>query len=802
MKPSVWPDWIDHLKAKSANLGGETLADHTWDVLVKMAELYRLRPNLPALVATPNLWHMLFWTVFLHDFGKAARGFQGMLSGRGRWEHRHEVLSLAFVPWIASGLTSDELNAISAAIVSHHRDQETIAKKYDKVDDEDSLDVLLAELDPDDLPLLWRWLHECMVPWIAALGLDSVVRPLALMPQAQAVLLVQRQCIRQIRQQLSRYHRLVRYDLPLQSQQIKLLHVLLRGLTTSADHMASAHLKEMPTPLHEAWDALAARIRELSTPEIAANEAYQHQRDAATMSTKSAILMAPTGSGKTEAALYWAVGNGAQPVPRLFYALPYQASMNAMFDRLRHDTTGFGSDAVGLQHGKALQALYLRLLDQETNPAVAAARAGWQKNINTLNARPLKVFSPYQALKALFQIRGFEALFTDYAQAAFIFDEIHAYEPGRLALILVLIEYLRQHFGARFFVMSATFPRLIRERLQQVLDSPSLIQADTELFQRFRRHRLHLLDGELPGGVAQIIAEYHAGRQVLVAANTVRRAQEMRQLLRQAGVPSSDIVLIHSRFTMRDRSRLEADVMDRCRLGTAAPQPFILIATQVIEVSLNIDLDVIYSEPAPLEALLQRFGRINRSRKKGICPVYVFREPTDGQGVYGRSSDKSISGHIVRVTLAELEDHDTHEIDESAINDWLDRIYSDPVLLAGWQAEFDRIADQARTFLQGLCAYNSSDTGEEQFEALFDNVEVLPQCFEAEYLDYLSNGEFLESSQLLVGINAQRYQIFRRKGWIRPAASDTDRKQWVVRLPYTATDGLHFDPDISIEEDS
>ncbi len=72
MKPSPWPDWMDHLLAKSKQYGGETLAGHTWDVLCRLADLYRLRPHL---ADGARLWHCLYWSAFLHDFGKAAQAF-------------------------------------------------------------------------------------------------------------------------------------------------------------------------------------------------------------------------------------------------------------------------------------------------------------------------------------------------------------------------------------------------------------------------------------------------------------------------------------------------------------------------------------------------------------------------------------------------------------------------------------------------------------------------------------------------------------------------------------------------------
>ena len=129
MQPAVWPDWLDDTWAKSAGKGeqrGESLAQHTWLVLSRLTDLQRLRPELPKLVSVRKLWHYLFWTCLLHDFGKAAQGFQNMLRGNERWPQRHEALSLVFVDWIAGDLSADEQRWIVAGIASHHRDAKTI----------------------------------------------------------------------------------------------------------------------------------------------------------------------------------------------------------------------------------------------------------------------------------------------------------------------------------------------------------------------------------------------------------------------------------------------------------------------------------------------------------------------------------------------------------------------------------------------------------------------------------------------------------------------------------------------------
>ena len=782
MKPSPWPNQIEHLLAKSQQHGGETLAEHTWDVLCRLADLYHLRPQL----MSDRQWHCLYWAAFLHDFGKAARGFQRRLKGGPTWDHRHEVLSLGFVDAIAHDFSEEEQRWLVAAIVSHHRDADEIAQLYPPGLRKDPLIELCNDLPEQTAQDLFTWLATCANPWRDQLGMGKVVAAITLQPSGIDP--------QRIRHWLTVYQDWV--DTLANSATAvatRLPGILLRGLITTADHLASAHLHRLPPPIRDHWRLLFSPDQQL----------YPHQQSSAELSgkTEAMLLMAPTGSGKTEAALAWALGDATQAPARIFYVLPYQASMNAMYDRLRHL---FGEQAVGLQHGRAAQALYARFRDGEEWSASVARRVQWEKNLNLLHARPLKVLSPYQLLKALFQLRGFEAMLTDYTQAVFIFDEIHAYEPERLALIIGLMRYLHQYLNARFLVMSATFPSLIIDRLTHALGTPVMVQATPDIFARFRRHRLHLRDGELidPKTIREIANCVQDGQQVLVCANTVARAQMLRDLLAQAGLKEEQLILLHSRFTYRDRNQIEQTIRDRCAHGSVQRAPLVLVATQVVEVSLDIDLDTIYTDPAPLEALLQRFGRVNRRGMKGIAPVYVFRQPADGQGVYGRHRDPAQAGHIVRVTLTELERHNSEIIDEAAVQAWLDRIYADPLLDQQWREAFERMQQQVDLIINGLCPFQSDQQREDEFEQMFDGVDVVPQCFERDYIDLLVNERFIEANDYLVSISKQRFAILRSQGKLQPAETTGRRRIWVAQTPYDSRNGLSFgdsinDPDWS-----
>jgi CRISPR-associated endonuclease/helicase Cas3 len=789
-----WPEGLDGVWAKSAGRGAggqpETLAAHTWEVLSRLAEWVHLRPDLPDALGVPRLWSILCWAAWLHDWGKAAGGFQARLRGGARWPHRHEALSLAFVDWVADGFSPDEQAWLVAAIVSHHKDADEMARLYpppdpDKEgDDVDPLAARVAELDAAMLDGLWRWLDGCAADWVADLGLDALgVTPPRLPVRDDAVAGVQRQGAARVRYWLRVYRRLVRRLARAADPALTVVGMVLRGHVINADHGASAHAGALPRVTLDAGTVLSSRG-------LAREDLFRHQV-AAAETTGSALLTAPTGSGKTEAALLWAarqVQTGGAPA-RLFYTLPYQASMNAMKLRLEGS---FGAEQVGLQHGRGLLALYRMLLERDADSQAAARQAKRMRDLVRLNYPPVRVFSPYQMLKAMYRLRGYEALLSDYYGALFVFDEIHAYEVQRLALILKSIAYLARHYGARFLIMSATFPTLIKDWLRQALGEAVEIGATPALFRRFRRHRLCLLAGELlsEAGLARVAADARAGRSVLVVCNLVDRAQAVYTAL-QERLAGDDVplVLLHGRFTGRDRLEKEALVRRSVGATRRTRQPIVLVATQVVEVSLDIDLDTIYTDPAPLEALVQRFGRVNRRGHLGLAPVHVYRQPDDGQYIY--------DADLVAGALAVLAREDQKPLDEGAVGCWLDEIYAGTVA-ARWQTAYVRAADEFEAAcLQTLRPFQADALLEDLFYRAFDGLEVLPASLYDAY-QALQETEPIRAGELLVPISWGRYHALSGAGLVLPRAP---RMPYVVDVPYSAETGLTFDAPPEEEDD-
>jgi CRISPR-associated endonuclease/helicase Cas3 len=536
--------------------------------------------------------------------------------------------------------------------------------------------------------------------------------------------------------------------------------------------MASAHTGTLPASHLQRPADLLARLN------LQENGLYAHQKACAEIQG-SAVLIAPTGSGKTEAALLWACAQAEEgrPVSRLFYTLPYQASMNAMYDRLK-DTF---PEQVGLEHGRSTLALYRRFLDQDYTPQQAARSAKWGKNLARLNYFPLRVLSPYQILKAAYRLKGYESLLSDYFDAVFVLDEVHAYDAARLAMILGMVKYLAEKFRARFFIMSATLPTLLQERFKVALGDYAAVRATPDLFARFRRHTLILRDSDLlaEGNLARMAKVAQSGQSVLICCNTVGRAQAAYDEMQTRLQGAAEVVLLHGRFNGQDRLAKEKIIREATGSRSQNRRPVVLVATQVVEVSLDIDLDVIYTDPAPLEALIQRFGRINRRLLKEAAPVCVFREPADGQRVY--------EADLVQGALAVLEQHDGQMIDEAKIGGWLDAVYQGETA-ARWNRRYDgAFREFQASCLACLRAFNSDDYLEDLFYKAFDSIEVLPANLEGEY-NRLFVDEPLRASELLVPLQYGQFAQLQKKGKTRKRE---DRLQ-VVDVPYSEKMGFEL----------
>ncbi|OEC88796.1 MULTISPECIES: CRISPR-associated helicase/endonuclease Cas3 [Methanobacterium] len=365
------------------------------------------------------------------------------------------------------------------------------------------------------------------------------------------------------------------------------------------------------------------------------HQPHDFQSELFKKSPKFSVLFAPCGRGKTEASLLWAL-NSMKSYDRnkIVFALPTQVTSNAMWERLckmfgegesDKEKMENGKKYVGLFHGKSFIKLKSEAM-KENEDLNKEDIDEIQGDIFKGNVffKPITVTTIDHLIYSF--VHGFRQ--ADFAlgnlqNATIIFDEVHYYEKHTLNHLITLFRILKR-FDIPHLLMSGTLPDFIREELEdyvEVVDKEgieytpfSFNLSDDNLIKISKATDENewntLINQKI---LDSIINQYNLGLKQFIILNTVKRSQEFYKVLKrnlEEKYDNPNVILYHSQFIYKDRMEKESEIRDKSEKG-----PFILIATQVIEISLDISCDVMYTEIAPPDAIGQRGGRLNRKGK-------------------------------------------------------------------------------------------------------------------------------------------------------------------------------------------
>jgi CRISPR-associated endonuclease/helicase Cas3 len=391
------------------------------------------------------------------------------------------------------------------------------------------------------------------------------------------------------------------------------------------------------------------------------------------------IIEAPMGEGKTEAAWILAEKWRAKGYTGMYMALPTMATSDSLHSRYRDDYLKKldRDEATHLVHGMA----WLR---DETEPEKLpetgergddrSPAAAWFRPTRRAMLAAHGVGTVDQAMLAGMHVKfGFLRLF-GLTDRVLVIDEVHAYDAYMSAIICRLLQWC-SCLDIPVILLSATLSAKQRAAMIEAYGATggdpgagapyplitvaergrdaNCIKADASSSRTLKLKTLAGLLGDAKETATKARELVKDGGCCCVILNTVKQAQAVYGQLKDQKL------LFHARFTAADRERITNEVIQKFGKNTSnRPEKFILVATQVVEQSLDVDFDHMITEIAPMDLLLQRSGRLHRHRVREADPVLHVLTPAKDMkqkdGTDFGSSEKIYQRHPLLTTLSQL----------------------------------------------------------------------------------------------------------------------------------------------------
>ena len=418
-------------------------------------------------------------------------------------------------------------------------------------------------------------------------------------------------------------------------------NIKLLGLLMKCDHSASGGYEiEYPNDFLE--DALNNLLNEFKEKDKSADW-NNMQKFCKENSDKNIIAIADTGMGKTEGGFLWGGNN------KIFFVLPLRTAINAMYKRFDEVIIKGENkeERVGLLHSNSLE-YYLN----NKKELVIDDKDEKEMDILEYNKRgkhlslPITICTPDQIFNFILKYKGYESKLATLSYSKIILDEMQMYDASLLAAVIFGITKIIE-MGGKIAIVTATFPPIIEYFLNKYLmkdnknvikdlDKPEeIVEEPIFIKKKFTnnekiRHNIVLIDDEI--GIEHILWQFKKNKKenkksnkILVICNTIKKAQEIYLKLKEEDDLKDKINMLHSNFIREDREEKEKNILDFGK--TEFDGEGIWISTSLVEASLDIDFDYLFTELQDLNSLFQRFGRCNRKGKKSVdeanCFIYL-----------------------------------------------------------------------------------------------------------------------------------------------------------------------------------
>ncbi len=647
-----------------------TLAKHIYNCLVALKEyleenekLWRQNWEKISLISYEEAKKLLLLSVYFHDIGKATKEFQDTLEEETK--SFHPFYALFVLPLNLGKIKGIPL--VSLAIVNHHTPYYTSVEGglYEKVE-------ILPPNFLEKFEVFFNFYPQ-IIEEVFQIKAEPIFPVNNSFEEVKKALL-------ETKIKISNLNSASRI-------QIENIFYFLSGGLVFADRVASKReLNKNFFPYFKTQN-----VEQSLKKSISGFKCWKNFQTKVSQMNSSVFLEIPTGEGKTEAALLWAENNLKNKYTKIIYTLPTRVASNKIYERIKK---ALRDNEIGLVHSDAKF-----ILEEEFPEISERQKLALEYYLRKYFFLPFIVGTLDSLLIRFLHSGRWDVARFNLQNSLIIVDEIHTYNPRLLGFLLKTLEILAS-LGNKFMLMSASMPTVIKKKFEKHLNFKTYggLYQERILFEKSPGF-IQKCPCSLSDAKKEIISEWEKGKNVLVICNTVKEAKNLYNQLKETFEEDilENVVLYHSEFTHIDRMLKEDEIY--FRLGKISweelkseqvmikgelidfkeiidkklyKKPYILIATQVAEISLDIDFSILFTERAPIDALIQRFGRVNRKKLPEKRTAFKIFEKLDtgekGQWRYPYPKEIiDITWEIVKEGNFTI--RDTYE--------WLNNVYSE-----------------------------------------------------------------------------------------------------------------------------
>lgn len=593
---------VSNIREKKAK-PNKSIIEHTNDLLDVLEILWNL-----GYIKEERIYELIQKACIYHDIGKINKEFQKRVKNKGikfdeNKEVAHNVLSLYFIDESKFNNKEDYL-IVSNAVVNHH----------------DYCDIGLAIREKSDI-------IENLLE-----GLD---------------------------------HKKVKKVIPAKiasiSQDIDAIKI--KGYLHKCDYSASSgYTAEYENNFLEKSLENVLNKWKLDNQDASWNELQQYCIE---NKNENIIAIAQTGMGKTEAGLLWISDNKG------FFILPIRTAINAIYDRTKKYISSYGGnleEQLGLLHSSSLEYLLSQSEDDKYDDKDEYIDKKEDKEIIEYEkiakqlSLPINVSTIDQLFDFVYKYPAYELKLTTLSYSKIVIDEIQMYGPDLLAYLVYGLERIVEQ-GGKVAILTATLPPFVKELLSKNIKFKIKEGGFTD---NSKRHNLKILDKRIDSN--DICDKYmeneklNKSNKILVVCNSITQAQNLYEEISDI-LGNKNLHILHSKFIKGQRLSKESEIIEFGKTykdnksNELDKQSGIWISTSIVEASLDIDFDYLFTELQDLNSLFQRLGRCNRKGKKDSSEnnCYIYTQIDE------RSFINGDRGYI---------DKDIFELSKEAISLW------------------------------------------------------------------------------------------------------------------------------------